>query len=104
MIKDIVILLLALSSCFFFLVGTTGLIRLPDVFSRMHATTKSDTLGAGLALLALIVYKGFDPVSLKLLIVLIFILITNPVAAHIISKAAYDKELMVKKEDHDADI
>src|SRR5690554_4796279 len=104
MIKDVVILVLAISSCFFFLVGTTGLIRLPDVFSRMHATTKSDTLGAGLALLALIVYKGFDPVSLKLLIVLIFILITNPVAAHIISKAAYNKELMVKKEDHDADI
>ncbi|MFH5835349.1 monovalent cation/H(+) antiporter subunit G [Proteiniclasticum sp. C24MP] len=104
MFKDIVILLLALSSCFFFLVGTTGLIRLPDVFSRMHATTKSDTLGAGLALLALIVYKGFDPVSLKLLIVLIFIMITNPVAAHIISKAAYDKELKKTKEDPHGDI
>ena len=104
MMKEIVILLLALSSCFFFLVGTTGLIRLPDVFSRMHATTKSDTLGAGLALLALIVYKGFDPVSLKLLIVLIFIMITNPVAAHIISKAAYDKELKKTKEDPHGDI
>jgi len=104
MIKDVVILMLALSSCFFFLVGTTGLIRLPDVFSRMHATTKSDTLGAGLALLALIVYKGFDPVSLKLLVVLVFIMITNPVAAHIISKAAYDKEIGKRKEDPDADI
>ena len=103
MIKDVVILVLALSSCFFFLVGTTGLIRLPDVFSRMHATTKSDTLGAGLALLALIVYKGFDPVSLKLLVVLVFIMITNPVAAHIISKAAYDKEIGKRKEDPDAD-
>jgi multicomponent Na+:H+ antiporter subunit G len=104
MIKEVVILMLALSSCFFFLVGTTGLIRLPDVFSRMHATTKSDTLGAGLALLALIVYKGFDPVSLKLLVVLVFIMITNPVAAHIISKAAYDKEIGKRKEDPDADI
>ncbi len=46
MIKDIIILLLTLSSLFFFMVGTVGLIRLPDVFSRMHATTKSDTLGA----------------------------------------------------------
>lgn len=104
MIKDVVILVLAISSFFFFLVGTTGLIRLPDVFSRMHATTKSDTLGAGLALLALIVYKGFDPVSLKLLVVLVFIMITNPVAAHIISKAAYDKEIGKRKEDPDADI
>lgn len=104
MVKELIILVLALSSCFFFLVGTTGLIRLPDVFSRMHATTKSDTLGAGLALLALIVYKGFDPVSLKLLVVLIFILITNPVSAHIIAKAAYDKEIKETKEDKDADI
>ncbi|MBO1263478.1 monovalent cation/H(+) antiporter subunit G [Proteiniclasticum sp. SCR006] len=104
MFKDFVILVLALSSCFFFLVGTTGLIRLPDVFSRMHATTKSDTLGAGLALLALIVYKGVDPVSLKLLVVLVFIMVTNPVAAHIISKAAYDKEIGKRKEGPDADI
>lgn len=58
----------------------------------MHATTKSDTLGAGLALLALIVYRGLDAVSLKLLLVLVFILVTNPVAAHIIAKAAYDRE------------
>lgn len=86
------VLFLVLSSCFFFLVGTLGLIRLPDVFSRMHATTKSDTLGAGLALLALIVYRGFDAVSLKLLLVLVFILVTNPVAAHIIAKAAYYRE------------
>lgn len=86
------VLFLVISSCFFFLVGTVGLIRLPDVFCRMHATTKSDTLGAGLALLALIVYRGFDAVSLKLLLVLVFILVTNPVAAHIIAKAAYYRE------------
>ncbi len=104
MLKDIIILLLVISSCFFFLVGTTGLIRLPDVFSRMHATTKSDTLGAGLALTALIVHKGFDPVSLKLLVVLIFILITNPVASHIIAKAAYYNQKDETKEDDHADI
>ncbi|GAA4060639.1 monovalent cation/H(+) antiporter subunit G [Amphibacillus indicireducens] len=92
MLKEIIVLILILGSGFFFMVGTLGLIRLPDVFSRMHATTKSDTLGAGLALLALIVYKGFDPVSLKLLVILIFIYITNPVAAHIIAKAAYYKD------------
>ena len=92
MIKDMLILILILGSGFFFLVGTVGLIRLPDVFSRMHATTKSDTLGAGLAIVALIVYRGFEPVSLKLLLILIFIYVTNPVAAHIIGKAAYDKD------------
>lgn len=66
----------------------------------MHATTKSDTLGAGLALLALIVYRGLDAVSLKLLLVLVFILVTNPVAAHIIAKAAYDRERSGGGEEH----
>lgn len=86
---DILITVLLVSGCFFFLVGTVGLIRLPDAFTRMHATTKCDTLGAGLLLLALIVHQGFSITSLKLLIILIFIWITNPTAAHIIAKAAY---------------
>lgn len=76
---------------FFFFVGTVGLIRLPDVFSRMHATTKSDTLGAGLIIISAMLYLGFDIASVKLLFVLIFIWITNPTAAHIISKAVYDQ-------------
>ncbi|WP_422484742.1 monovalent cation/H(+) antiporter subunit G [Gudongella sp. DL1XJH-153] len=92
MAKEMIILVLILGSGFFFMVGTVGLIRLPDVFSRMHATTKSDTLGAGLALLALIIYRGFEPVSFKLFLILIFIYATNPVSSHIIAKAAYDKE------------
>src|SRR5690554_2588243 len=99
MIKDIVIIMLVLFSTFFFMVGTLGLIRLPDVFTRMHATTKSDTLGAGLGMLALMVYKGLDPVSIKFLLILVFIFITNPVASHIIAKAAYHKILRNEKED-----
>jgi len=87
-----IVFFLLLTSGFFFLVGTVGLIRMPDAFCRMHATTKSDTLGAGLALLALIVYRGFDMISIKLLLVLIFIWITNPTAAHIMAKAAYNKD------------
>lgn len=62
---------------------------MPDAFCRMHATTKCDTLGAGLALLAIIAYRGFSIVSIKLLIILVFIWVTNPTSAHIIAKAAY---------------
>lgn len=104
MIKDIIIFFLVLGSAFFFFVGTVGLIRLPDVFNRIHATTKSDTLGAGLGLLALIVYKGIDPVSIKLFIILVFIFLVNPVEAHIIAKAAYYKNQSKKKEKNHADI
>ena len=91
LITGIIVVLLTLGGAFFFLVGTLGLIRMPDVYCRMHATTKCDTLGAGLALLALMVYRGFSIVSVKLLLVIIFIWLTNPTAAHIISKAEYNK-------------
>ncbi|SET06817.1 multisubunit sodium/proton antiporter, MrpG subunit [Natronincola peptidivorans] len=83
---------LLISSGFFFLVGTVGLVRMPDAFTRMHATTKCDTLGAGLALLALVVNQGFHIISVKLLLIIGFIWMTNPTAAHIIAKAEYNKQ------------
>lgn len=89
MLKDGLIAFLLLGSTFFFLTGTVGLLRLPDVFTRMHATTKCDTMGAGLALLALMIFHGLTLVSLKLLILLIFIWLTGPASAYITAKAAY---------------
>ncbi|WP_051569169.1 monovalent cation/H(+) antiporter subunit G [Alkaliphilus transvaalensis] len=97
---DIVVLLLVVGGAFFFLVGTTGLIRMPDVFSRMHATTKCDTLGAGLILLALIISRGMNVVSLKILLVIVFIWITNPTAAHIISKAELNNQKLEEKKNN----
>ncbi|SDB90399.1 multisubunit sodium/proton antiporter, MrpG subunit [Pelagirhabdus alkalitolerans] len=102
MITDSIVIILIILSGFFFLVGTLGLIRLPDVFSRMHATTKSDTLGAGLAIVALMVHRGLDPVSVKLFIILIFVLLTNPTGAHIIAKSAYYKDQTREEEANDA--
>lgn len=92
MIQNGLIILLLAGGVFFFLVGTLGLIRLPDAFTRMHATTKCDTLGAGLVLVALMVHQGLHMISLKLLVILVFIWITNPTAAHIIAKAAYHSQ------------
>ena len=95
---EIIAILFLLGGAFFFFVGTTGLIRMPDVFCRMHATTKCDTLGAGLILVGLMIFNGLSMISLKLLLILIFIWITNPTAAHIIAKAEYKKEYMTEKE------
>ncbi len=78
------------------MVGTVGLIRLPEAFSRMHATTKCDTLGAGLILVALIMHNGIDMSSVKLFLILVFIWITNPTAAHSISKAAFNSNPELK--------
>lgn len=89
MLMNVMIVLLLAGGAFFFLVGTVGLIRLPDAFTRMHATTKCDTLGAGLILVGLILQQGLQMTSLKLFVILVFIWLTNPTAAHIIAKAAY---------------
>lgn len=65
------------------------MLRLPDVYCRLHATTKCDTLGAGLILFALALYAGVSVDSAKLLIMIIFIWLTNPTASHTIARAAY---------------
>jgi len=89
-LRDIAVVFFLLSGTFFFVVGVVGLIRMPDVFTRMHATTKCDTMGAGLIFLGLILWKGFTLVSLVVFLVLLFLWITNPTAAHYIAKGAYE--------------
>lgn len=80
-----------ISGAFFFLVGVLGLIRMPDVFSRIHTTTKGDTLGVGLIILGLMVLYGFSFTVLRLAVLLIITWLTTPTAAHLIAKAAYRK-------------
>lgn len=74
---------------FFLLMGSIGLIRLPDFYSRAHATGKSDTLGIMLVIGGLIVYEGFTINSAKLLIMIIFVGLTNPTATNALTRAAY---------------
>ncbi len=88
-IRDILILIFLLGGLFFYVVGVVGLIRMPDVFCRMHATTKCDTMGAGLIFIAMILWQGATFVSLNILLVLMFIWLTNPTAAHYIAKSEY---------------
>ena len=69
-------------------VGLLGVYRMPDFFTRLHAASVIDTLGTILILSGLILYQGFNLVSVKLLLILIFILITTPTAAHALAKSA----------------
>lgn len=82
-------IVLAAIGAFFFLVGTLGLLRLPDFYSRTHAATKCDTLGAGTMLLALAVAHGPDAVSLKILLLAVFVFISSPTAGHALARAAH---------------
>jgi len=79
--------MLVLGGLFFLVVGTVGLIRFPDMLTRMHSVAKCDTLGAALILIALVIYNGLNIVSLKLILIILFIWLTNPTATHLIAKA-----------------
>jgi len=70
------------------LVGSYGLLKLPDVFARMHAAGMVDTLGLGLIMVGLIVQGGFSLVSFKLFLVIVFVLYTGPAVTHALAQAA----------------
>lgn len=74
---------------FFFLIGTIGLLRFPDFYSRTHAATKCDTLGAGSILLALAVHNGIDFDSAKILMIAALVLLSSPTAGHALARAAH---------------
>jgi multicomponent Na+:H+ antiporter subunit G len=78
---------------FLYALGVLGLIRLPDALSRMHATTKSDTLALMLLFIGLALGRGIGVSSLTLGLIVIFMWLTNPTAAHVIAKMHYLKEL-----------
>ncbi|WP_254543742.1 monovalent cation/H(+) antiporter subunit G [Halomarina pelagica] len=73
---------------FFLFVGTVGLLRLPDVYNRMHATSKATTLGAASMFLAATVYFTPAGQSLTAIVGIVFLFITAPTGAHMISRSA----------------
>ena len=72
----------------FLVIGAIGLVRLPDFFTRIHATGVIDTMGAGLALIGLIILAGWTLPAVKLVLILGFMLLTGPTATHALAKAA----------------
>ena len=74
--------------CAFVLVGGLGLVRLPDVFTRLHAASVADSAGAGFILLGLMLQAGLSLTTLKLVLILAFLVFTAPTAAHALAHAA----------------
>jgi multicomponent Na+:H+ antiporter subunit G len=73
----------------FMLLAAVGLVRMPDLFTRVQATAKAATLGAGLMMLAVAVHFGELGVTTRALTVIVFLFLTAPVAAHVMGRAAY---------------
>lgn len=79
---------LILAGGIFTIVGAVGLVRMPDLFTRMHAASVIDTLGAGLLLAGFMLQAGFSLVLLKLLVLLALLFFVGPVATHAVANAA----------------
>jgi multicomponent Na+:H+ antiporter subunit G len=78
-----------LAGSVFMLIAALGVLRMPDLLTRMHATTKAGVLGAGLTMAAVALHFGTEPVIAKAVAVIAFLILTAPVAAHAIGRAGY---------------
>ena len=81
--------LFLLAGSLFVLVAALGVLRLPDLLMRMHAATKAGTLGAGLLLVAVAVSAPETSIMARAVATFIFLVLTAPIAAHLIARAAY---------------
>jgi multicomponent Na+:H+ antiporter subunit G len=92
---DIVSISLLFAGVFFFIAGTVGLLRFPDVYARLHALTKVDNLGLGLLVLGLIFKTESVSVALKLLLIWALMLGAGATAAYLVANSA-------RRQSHDA--
>lgn len=88
-ILDIVSWLCLLGGGFFVLAGGIGVVRLPDVYTRSHAAGMTDTLGAGLILVGLMPQAGLSLITIKLILILVFIFFTSPTSTHALIHTAH---------------
>ncbi|MBN2906296.1 MAG: monovalent cation/H(+) antiporter subunit G [Rhodobacteraceae bacterium] len=72
----------------FGVIGAVGLLRMPDVLIRMHASTKIGTLACGLIVIAAAVHFGSTDITIRAVAIVLFLLLTAPIAAHMIGRAA----------------
>ena len=85
---DVLSWIFILGGGFFAVTGGIGVLRLPDVFTRLHASGMTDTMGAGLILTGLIFQAGLSLITVKLVLVLFFLWFTSPIATHAVARAA----------------
>ena len=75
----------------FCVIGAIGLLRMPDFFTRMHAASVIETLGAGLVLFGLIIQAGWTLIAVKLVMLFLLIFFASPTASHALARAALAK-------------
>jgi len=82
-----------LGGAIFLLIGAIGVLRFPDFYTRLHAVSVCDTMGAGLVLVGLMLQGGLSLVTVKLLLIFYFMIFTGPTAVHALAEAALQGRL-----------
>lgn len=84
-------LLLLITGAFFYIAGTVGLLRFPDIYSRLHALTKADNLGLGLIIAGLALQAESLTVVFKLILIWLLVLLASASVAHLVARSALQK-------------
>jgi len=92
---DVISTMFLAAGPFFMIIGTAGLLRFPDFYTRLHATGKCDTLGQILIIVGCMTYEGLSFITIKLFFVSAFYLLVGPTGTHALMKAAYASGLPV---------
>ena len=104
MVWDVLSGICILTGAFFALTGGIGIVRLPDFYARMHGSALTDTLGAWLILLGLMLEAGPNLVTVKLLMIGLLLAITSPTATHALANAAWQHGLKPWRARRDDDV
>lgn len=99
MIADVLAVIFVVIGCFFMLVVTIGIFRLPDALSRLHLTSKSDPIGTLSILIAVAIYGGWSGDVLRLIAIGALLLIASVTASHAIGRSALKKTVIRLKDD-----
>lgn len=89
LVREILAALFLLGGLIFFIGSAVGMLRLPDFYTRIHASGNSETLGCMFSFIGLMLYEGLTLTSVKMAFVFLLVFLANPIGSHILSKAAY---------------
>jgi multicomponent Na+:H+ antiporter subunit G len=87
-VVDLLSWVLIVGGSLFAMIGGLGVLRLPDFYTRLHGASITDTAGAGLIILGLMLQAGLTLVAVKLVLILAFVFFTGPAATHALARAA----------------
>lgn len=91
-IKELLTIILLVAGCFFFLAGTLGVLRFPDLFSRLHALTKADNLGLGFIAAGMALHIASPWAAVKIFAIWLLMLLASSTSCYLIARFEKEKD------------